>query len=258
LLVIIELLLIRIHCGNNRQTILLHMKNALITGATKGMGRAVAIAFAKQGINLSICSRREQELLDFKAELLQIAPAIQVFTQVADVSKRDEVKKFAEFTEKNMGFVDILVNNVGMYKHAPILEDSEDSFQKQIDTNLMPAYELYRFFGKSMVSVGKGHIFNICSIAAINPIAEAGVYSVTKYALLGLNKVMKLEMQPHGVKVTAIIPGSTLTDSWAGMQVNKNKMVLAEDIAAAIVTIYNMSTGANVDEMIITPKFGQI
>jgi len=234
------------------------MKNALITGATKGIGRSVTIAFAKQGINVAICSRNEQELSDFKQELLLIAPQIQVFTLFADCSKRDDVKKFAEFTEKNMGFVDIIVNNVGMYKYSFILDDSEDSFQKQIDTNLMPAYELYRFFGKRMVSVGKGHIFNICSVAAINPIAEAGVYSVTKYALLGLNKVMKLEMQPHGVKVTAIIPGSTLTDSWRGMEVDKNKMVLPEDIAEAITTIYNMSAGTNVDEMIIKPAYGQI
>ena len=234
------------------------MKNALITAATKGMGRAITIALAKQGINVAICSRNEQELLDFKAELLALTPHINVFTMAADCSKRAEVINFAGFTEKNMGFVDIIVNNVGMYKHSSILDDSADSFQKQMDTNLMPAYELYRFFGKSMVFAGKGHIFNICSIAAINPIAEAGVYSVTKYALLGLNKVMKLEMQPHGVKVTAIIPGSTLTDSWAGMEVDKNKMVLPEDIAAAIVEIYNMSAGANVDEMIITPKFGQI
>jgi short-subunit dehydrogenase len=234
------------------------MKNALITGATKGIGRSVTIAFAKQGINVAICSRNEQELSDFKQELLLIAPQIQVFTLLADCSKRDDVKKFAEFTEKNMGFVDIIVNNVGMYKYSFILDDSEDSFQKQIDTNLMPAYELYRFFGKRMVSVGKGHIFNICSVAAINPIAEAGVYSVTKYALLGLNKVMKLEMQPHGVKVTAIIPGSTLTDSWRGMEVDKNKMVLPEDIAEAITTIYNMSAGTNVDEMIIKPAYGQI
>jgi short-subunit dehydrogenase len=234
------------------------MKNALITGATKGIGRSVTIAFAKQGINVAICSRNEQELSDFKQELLLIAPQIQVFTLLADCSKRDDVKKFAEFTEKNMGFVDIIVNNVGMYKYSFILDDSEDSFQKQIDTNLMPAYELYRFFGKRMVSVGKGHIFNICSVAAINPIAEAGVYSVTKYALLGLNKVMKLEMQPHGVKVTAIIPGSTLTDSWRGMEVDKNKMVLPEDIAETITTIYNMSAGTNVDEMIIKPAYGQI
>lgn len=234
------------------------MKNALITGATKGIGRAVSIAFAKQGINLSICSRNEQELLDFATELLQLNPLIKVFTILADCSKRDDVKKFAEFTEKNMGFVDIIVNNVGMYKHVSILNDSDDSFQKQIDTNLMPAYELYRFFGKQMVSVGKGHIFNICSVAAINPIAVAGMYSVTKYALLGLNKVMRLEMQEHGVKVTAVIPGSTLTDSWKGVEVDKNTMVLPEDVASAITNILDMSAGANVDEVIIKPAPGQI
>jgi short-subunit dehydrogenase len=213
------------------------MKNALITGATKGIGRAVTIAFAKQGINVAICSRNEADLLDFKAELQSIAPGITVVTAIADCSKRDELINFASFTEKKLGFVGIIVNNVGMYKHVAILEDSEDSFQKQIDTNLMPAYELYRFFGKSMVSVGEGHIFNICSVAGINPIPEAGVYSVTKYALLGLNKVMRLEMQEHGVKVTAIIPGSTLTDSWRDMEVDKTKMVLPEDIASAIINI---------------------
>jgi short-subunit dehydrogenase len=234
------------------------MKNALITGATKGIGRAVAIAFAKQGINLSICSRNEQELSDFKSDLLEIAPGIEVVTMLADCSKRDDVINFASFTEKKLGFVGIIVNNVGMFKPVSILNDTADSFQKQIDTNLMPAYELYRFFGKSMVSVGEGHIFNICSVAGLEPIAEAGVYSVTKYALVGLNKVMRLEMQEHGVKVTAIIPGSTLTDSWRDAVVDKNRMVLPEDIASAIVNIYNMSTGANVDEMIIKPAKGQL
>ncbi|MBD1385997.1 SDR family oxidoreductase [Mucilaginibacter rigui] len=237
---------------------MIQTKNALITGATKGIGRAVSIAFAKQGINLSICSRNEQELSDFKQELHKINPQITVVTLLADCSKRDEVINFAAFTEKKLGFVDIIVNNVGMYKHVSILNDSGDSFQKQIDTNLMPSYELYRFFGKSMVSVGKGHIFNICSVAALNPIAEAGVYSVTKYALLGLNKVMRLEMQGQGVKVTAIIPGSTLTDSWKGIEVDKNTMVLPEDVASAITNILNMSAGANVDELIIKPAPGQI
>ncbi|WP_374951683.1 SDR family oxidoreductase [Mucilaginibacter sp.] len=234
------------------------MKNALITGATKGIGRAVTIAFAKQGINVAICSRNDKELFDFKAELEATNPKITVAATVADCSKRDELKKFAEFTEKKLGFVEIIVNNVGMYKYSTILNDSDDSFQKQVDTNLMPAYELYRFFGKSMVSVGKGHIFNICSVAAINPVVEAGVYSVTKYALLGLNKVMRLEMQEYGVKVTAIIPGSTLTDSWRGQEVDETKMVKPEDIASAIVTILGMSTGANVDEMIIKPAPGQL
>lgn len=234
------------------------MKNALITGATKGIGRAVTIALAKQGINVAICSRNNQDLSDFKAELERIAPQIKVVTMVADCSKRQDVINFAGFTEKMLGFVGIIVNNVGVFRPSYILEDGPDAFQSNIDTNLMPAYELYRFFGKQMVSVGEGHIFNVCSIAALNPVVEAGMYTVTKFALLGLNNVMKLEMQPHGVKVTAIIPGSTLTDSWRGVQVDKNRMVLPEDIAEAIITIYKMSPGANVDEIIVKPAFGQL
>ncbi|TWR26467.1 SDR family oxidoreductase [Mucilaginibacter pallidiroseus] len=234
------------------------MKTALITGATKGIGRAVTIAFAKQGINVAICSRNQQDLLDFEAELASVAPGVRVISMVADCSKRDDVKNFAVFTEKNMGFVDIVVNNVGMYTPSSILNDAENTFQKQIDTNLMPAHELYRFFGKRMVSVGKGHIFNICSVASLNPVVEAGMYSVTKYALLGLNNVMRLEMQEHGVKVTAIIPGSTLTDSWRGIEVDKDTMVLPEDVAAAITSIVNMSAGANVDQLIIKPAKGQL
>ncbi|GAA4923542.1 SDR family oxidoreductase [Mucilaginibacter defluvii] len=234
------------------------MKNAIITGGTKGMGRAITIALVKQNINVSICSRNAAELDAFKTELLVVNPQIKVFTTVADCSILAELKNFAEFTEKNMGFVDILVNNVGMFKPAAILDDDDESYQKQMDTNLRPAYELYRFFGKSMVSVGKGHIFNICSVAGLHPIPEAGVYSVTKYALVGLNEVMKLEMQPHGVKVTAVIPGSTYTDSWKGAAVDTNRMVLPEDVASAITNILNMSNGANVDEIIIKPTFGQI
>lgn len=122
----------------------------------------------------------------------------------------------------------------------------------------MPAYELYRCFGKKMIAAASGHIFNICSVASINPIPEAGSYSVTKYALLGLTKVMRQEMQPHGVKVTAIIPGSTLTDSWKGISVEKERIVLPEDIASVIINIYKMSPGANVDELIIKPLYGQI
>jgi hypothetical protein len=122
----------------------------------------------------------------------------------------------------------------------------------------MPAYELYRYFGKKLIAAKSGHIFTICSVASLDPIAEAGTYSVTKYALLGLSKVMRTEMQPYGVKVTAVIPGSTLTNSWDGMEVDKDKMVLPQDIASAVVAIYKMSRGANTDEIIIKPAYGQI
>jgi short-subunit dehydrogenase len=234
------------------------MKNAIITASTKGMGRAIAIAFAKEGINLAICSRHMDDLLTFKNVLLAVNPNINVFTTVADCSIKQQVIDFAADAENELGAINIIVNNAGIYEYASILDDKEDTFNKHVNTNLMPAYELYRYFGKKMIAQKRGHIFTICSVASLDPIVESGTYSVTKYALLGLNKVMRKEMQPHGIKVTAIIPGSTLTDSWKGMDVDKNKMVLPEDIAAAVMSIYKMSAGANVDEIIIKPVYGQI
>lgn len=222
------------------------------------MGRAIAIAFAKEGINLAICSRHMDDLLTFKNVLLAVNPDINVYTAVADCSIKQQVIDFAAGAENELGAISIIVNNAGIYEHASILDDKDETFNKHVNTNLMPAYELYRYFGKKMIAEKQGHIFTICSVASLNPIAEAGTYSVTKYALLGLSKVMRTEMQPHGIKVTAVIPGSTLTDSWKGMEVDKDKMVLPEDIASAVLNIYNMSAGANVDEIIIKPTYGQI
>ncbi|MDB5147302.1 MAG: family NAD(P)-dependent oxidoreductase [Mucilaginibacter sp.] len=234
------------------------MKNVLITGSTKGMGRSIAIAFANEGLNVAICSRNEQELLNFKEELELVDAGVKVFAMKADGSKKTELLKFAAAAEAEFGFIDVVVNNLGTFIPSSILDDTEDTLQIQINTNLMPSYELYRYFGKTMANARKGHFFNICSVAAINPVPQAGSYSVTKYALLGLTRVMRLEMQEHGVKVTAVIPGSTLTDSWKDAVVDKDTMVLPEDIASAIISIYRMSTGANVDEIIIKPAPGQL
>jgi hypothetical protein len=234
------------------------MTNAIITAATKGMGRAIAVAFAKEGINLAICARNQNDLDAFKQELLSINPNIKVVTSAADGSVKDQLLQFAAKAEKELGLISVIVNNLGMFDPVNILDESDAAFDKQLNTNLMPAYHLYKFFGKKMIEKREGHIFTICSVTALDPIASAGTYSVTKVALLGLSKVMRLEMMPHNVKVTAVIPGSTLTNSWAGTTISSDKFVLPEDVASAIVNVYKMSPGANVDEIIITPAGGQI
>jgi short-subunit dehydrogenase len=234
------------------------MKNALITGATKGMGRAIAFAFAKQGLNLAICSRNIKDLEQIKAELQSINQQISIVTVQADASKKDQLLNFAQKAEAELGQIHVIVNNVGIYQPTSIMDDAEDTFDLLMNANLRPAYELYRYFGKKLAAAKDGHIFNICSIAAITPVIEAGTYTVTKAATLSLSNIMRLEMQQYGVKVTSVIPGSTLTSSWDGMQVDANKMVLPDDIASAVIAIYNMSAGANVNEITITPVFGQI
>jgi len=234
------------------------MTNAVITGATKGMGKAIAIAFVTEGINVAVCARNANDLAAFKQELLAINPAVKVFTAEADASNQKQLVQFAAEAEKELGAIDIVVNNLGAYVYSSILDDDEATFEKLINTNLMPAYTLYRHFGKKMMAAKRGHFFNIASVAAITPVIEAGTYSITKAALLSLSKIMRVEMQKHGVKVTTVIPGSTLTASWDGMKVEKDSMVMPEDVSSAIVNVLKMSRGANVDEIVIKPAGGQL
>jgi short-subunit dehydrogenase len=234
------------------------MENVIITGATKGMGRAIAIAFAKQGLNLAVCSRNNEELLLLQDDIKKINPNIRVIARQTDCSLKEEVLAFAGLAEQELGFISVIVNNVGIYEPSSILDDEENTFDKMISLNLMPTYQLYRYFGKTMMASNRGHIFTICSIAAINPVVEAGMYSVTKSALRALTNIMRLEMQDNGVKVTTLLPGSTLTDSWKGTDIAADKFVLPDDIASAIINAYTMSAGANVDEIVIKPVSGQV
>ncbi|MGI4751775.1 MAG: SDR family NAD(P)-dependent oxidoreductase [Janthinobacterium lividum] len=234
------------------------MKNALITGATKGIGLAIAKALAKNDINLAICARNEQDLSSVKEALLQISPEIKVFTCVADCSMREEVLRFAAEAERELQSIQIIVNNAGLFLPGSILEEPEDHLQKQLDLNLMASYELYRYFGKKLMAARTGHIFNICSVASKNVVVNAGSYSVTKFAQLGLNHIMREEMKAHQVKVTAILPGSTLTNSWAGTNIPTEKFVMPEDVAEAVINCLNMSAGANIDELIIQTATGEI
>ncbi len=226
--------------------------NALITGATKGIGRATAMKLAERGYNLSICARNEQELIDFAATLKNMG--ITVAYLAVDCTNREAVKEFCVFTLKNLGPIDVLVNNAGAFIPGVLLDEADESFETQLLLNLHAPYILSKFFGKMMREKASGHIFNICSIASKEIIANAGSYCVTKAALLSLNHVLRQELTPHNVKVTAILPGSTYTASWEGTTLPKGQFVQPEDIADTINTILSLSAGVNVDEVILKPQ----
>jgi 3-oxoacyl-[acyl-carrier protein] reductase len=134
-----------------------------------------------------------------------------------------------------------------------LLDEADDSLQKQWNLNLNAPYYLSKFFGKKMRERQSGHIFNICSVASRSVVENAGSYSVTKSALLSLNDVLRQELSAHNVKVTAILPGSTLTSSWAGTTIPAERFVQPEDIANTLYAILNLSSGVNVEEVILKP-----
>jgi 3-oxoacyl-[acyl-carrier protein] reductase len=225
--------------------------NAIITGATRGIGKAIAINLAEHGYNLAICSRNNQELEKF-AEELEYTGA-RIFTFKADCSIKEEVYSFCNAVQEQMGMADVLVNNAGTYLPGSLLDEADDRLEKQLNLNLNAAYYLSKYFGKIMREQRSGHIFNICSIAAKAVVENGGSYSVTKSALLSLNDVLREELSKYNVKVTAILPGSTLTSSWEGTEIPAERFVQPEDIANTLYTILNLSKGVNVDEVVLKP-----
>jgi 3-oxoacyl-[acyl-carrier protein] reductase len=225
--------------------------NAVITGATKGIGKAIAVKLAQDGYNLSVCARSESDLISLQQELATLG--VTVLAVVADCSKQIDLLNFYEKTMAQFATIDVLVNNVGVFLPGSVLDEPDENFEIQQQTNLNSAYYLSKYFGKIMREQRAGHIFNICSIASTQIIENAGAYTVTKTAMLSLNHVLRKELATHHVKVTAILPGSTLTASWIGTEISPERFVQPEDIANSLHAILNLSAGVNVDELVLTP-----
>lgn len=224
---------------------------ALITGATKGIGRAVATKLWKEGYDLVLIARSAEDLKQLQKELT--APDRTILTYPVDCSIKEEVYQFLNKVKNEFGFIDVLVNNVGAFMPGSLLDEKDETFEKQQDLNVNATYYISKFFGKEMRLRQQGHIFNICSVASKSPVENGGSYSVTKAAMFSLNHVLRQELAPHNVKVTAFLPGSTKTASWEGTTIPDEKFVQPADIADTLYAILNLSKGVNVDEVLITP-----
>jgi short-subunit dehydrogenase len=232
--------------------------NAIVTGATKGMGRAIVMELAANNYNITFCARDENQVQAFLDELRKGYPHLLFFGMRADMEDSSDVSGFAEFAARNFGQVDVLINNAGLYIPSELMNEDERCLQRQMQVNVFAPHFLSKFFAAKMIELGRGHIINICSIASLEPVTRAGSYSISKTALLGLTKALREELRPAGVKVTAVLPGSTLTDSWSGTDLPSDWFILSQDIAKSIINCLQMSSGANIDEIIIRPLYGKV
>jgi NAD(P)-dependent dehydrogenase (short-subunit alcohol dehydrogenase family) len=232
-------------------------KSILVSGGTKGIGRAIVERFAKEGFDIFTCSRNEGDLASLRAAIASKYPTCSVCTFVADLSKKEEVLAFAEAV-KAKGIPDVVVHNTGVFLPGSLHEEADGNLEFLMDTNLYSAYYLTRAFAKELIQRRSGHIFSIGSIAGITAYANGGSYSVSKWAMLGMTKCFREEFKPHQIKVTSILPGATLTDAWAGVDLPATRFVNAEDVADSVWGAYNLSPGAVVEELIIRPQLGDI
>lgn len=235
------------------------MPNAIITGATKGIGKAIADTLIANGFDIAICARTLEDLVQLQNHYNTTFPERRVYIEAVDVAQQHAIQNFGanalDFFEDQ---IHILVNNAGVYLPGNALEEEEGQLDYVLKTNLLSAYHLTRLVAPIMEQTTKSHIFNMCSIAGLQAYPGGGSYSISKYALLGFNDNIRLELKDKGVKVTAICPGAVWSNSWEGSGVPPERIMEAQDIADMVWSTYNLSANAVVERITLRPQLGDL
>jgi short-subunit dehydrogenase len=232
--------------------------NAVITGASKGLGKAIAIALAKKGFNLFITSRTEGDLDKVKQELLLINPEIKVFYSGCDVSNKNQLISLSVSVLSVFREVDVLINNAGIFLSGNIYDEPEGHLEKIMDTNFYSAYHLTRALLPNMLHKQSGHIINMCSIASLDAYPNGSSYTISKFALLGFSKSLREELKDKGIRVTSILPGAAWSDSWSGADLPVERLMQADDVAKIVVCAIELSPSAVLEEIILRPQLGDL
>ena len=227
-------------------------KFAVITGGSKGIGKALVEKFAVEGFTVITCARNASGLQFLRNKYKNVH-----FT-MCDLSVKEEQEKFIRFVEHQTRQVDVLINNTGIYVPGQVHNEEDGVLEKMINTNLYSAYRITRGLMPKFIELKRGHIFNICSTASIMPYVDGGSYCISKYALYGMTKVLREEMKLHGVKVTAVLPGATYTSSFEGTDLPEERFMKAEDVADAVWGAYNLSSHAVVEDLLLRPQLGDL
>ncbi|MGA9648720.1 3-ketoacyl-ACP reductase [Pedobacter sp.] len=217
-------------------------KNALITGAGKGIGKAIAIALAKEGVNVGLLARTQSDLDKLALELKEFG--VKISTVTADVSDINSINIAVEKVQSELGFIDILINNAGIGKFAKFLELEPNAWEEIIKINLLGPYYVTRAVVPQMIQNQTGDIINISSSSALSPAAVTSAYSASKAGLIAMSTSLMQEMRKHNIRVTSLTPSTTATDMAIELKLtdgNPDKVMQPEDLAELIVSQLKLS-----------------
>ena len=231
--------------------------NIVITGASKGMGKALAVKFATNKNNIFICARNENELRQTANEIRE-NNKVHVEYFAADLSEKTSASKLVDWLSTKKIAPDILINNAGFFIPGSVYNEEDGILEKMISSNLYTAYYVTRALLPSMMKKKSGHIFNMCSIAALKAYNNGGSYSISKFALMGFSKNLREELKPFNIKVTAVYPGAVFTSSWEGSGVEQSRIMEVNDISEMIYAASLLSPQACVEDIVIRPQLGDL
>ncbi len=211
-------------------------RNAFITGAGKGIGKAVAIALAKEGVNLFLVSRTQNDIDQLAAETAKLG--VKTLALSADVSDINSINSAVEKAIDEFKHIDILINSAGIASFGKFLELEPEAWERIIQVNLMGTYYTTRAIIPNMIERQTGDIINISSTAGLNGNALTSAYSASKFAVLGLTDSLMQEMRKHNIRVTALTPSTVATDMAKDLNLtdgNPEKVMQSEDMADLII-----------------------
>lgn len=233
------------------------MKNVVITGASRGIGYAIADIFARNGYNLYLTSLNEMNLYKALERLLTKYDNIEAHAKAFDLSDKKQAVDFGKWV-LDQAVPEVLINNTGVYEPGTVCDEPDGTLERLMATNLYSAYHVTRTLVPAMKLQGRGHIFNICSIASLQAYSNGGAYSISKYALHGFSKNLREELKSYNIKVTSVFPGAVLTDSWGDLDNRDHRIMEASDVASMIFTAAQLSIGACVEDIVLRPQLGDL
>ncbi len=230
-------------------------KRALVTGASKGIGLAIAKALAQNEVKVAICARKNNELQRAVGILKQAVPQATVVSSVADVSKAAEVDRLFEFVDRELGGLDILINNAGFGIFRPTADLSVEEWDSMIATNLSGSFYCSRAALPRMRQAGAGFVVNISSLAGKNPFAGGSGYNASKFGMNGFSEAMMLDHRNENIRVSYIMPGSVDTDFSGAVGQGKSEWKIAPgDIADLVLHILQMPARTLVSRIEVRPS----
>ena len=224
---------------------------ALVTGASRGIGLAIARRLGQMGARVSICARNAANLERAASDLR--AAGIQVLALRTDLTRGPEIATLVSETQRTLGPVDILANNAGIGVFGPFHEQTETDWNAVLDTNLKSVFLTSRAVAPEMIRRKTGHIINISSLAGKSTFANGAIYCASKWGLLGLSGCMAEELRAHGIRVSAVCPGSVATEFSPHAGKDPSKMLQPEDVAHAVEALVTQSPGSFISEVQMRP-----
>jgi NAD(P)-dependent dehydrogenase (short-subunit alcohol dehydrogenase family) len=237
--------------GEMSRTNELNGQVALITGANRGIGLAIAERLGDMGARLAICARNSEKLN--QAALSLQNRGAEIFSRMADVTDLADILKMVNETRAALGPIDILVNNAGIGHFGPFHDLSEDQWDKTLNTNLKSVFLMSRAVAPEMIQRRTGHIINIASLAGKNAFAGGSIYCASKFGLMGLTACMAEDLRNYNIRVSAVCPGSVSTEFSLHQGRDHSKLLQPVDVAHAVAALVTQGPTNFMSEILLRP-----